>query len=177
MNRKNSTLSLAVLGLMTAMVFVSNYLSIPVASSRVHLANALCLLSGLLLGGWKGAIAAGLGSALFDITIPAYVSEAWITFINKGAMALACGMVAGKDKSGKPRLYIAAIVGQATYLVLYLSKNYIFMRYVTPVPVNTIFPVLLEKFIASLFNATFAVFAAPTLYLAIAPALEKSGLK
>lgn len=177
MNRRNSALSLAVLGLMTAMVFVSNYLSIPVASSRIHLANALCLLSGLLLGGWKGAVAAGLGSALFDITIPAYVSEAWITFINKGAMALVCGLVANKNRSSKSRLYIASILGQATYLVLYLFKNYVFMRYVTPVPVDTIFPVLLEKFVASLFNASFAVLAAPMLYLAIAPALEKSGLK
>ena len=54
-NRRMSAVSLAVLGMMTALVFVSNYLRIilPIAiggKTSFTLANIMCCLSGLLLG-------------------------------------------------------------------------------------------------------------------------------
>ncbi len=64
--QRNRVYTITFIGVMSAVVFVSNYLSIPVASSRVHMANAVCLLAGMLFGGLQGGLAAGLGSALFD---------------------------------------------------------------------------------------------------------------
>ena len=101
MNQKNVN-KLTALGMMCALVFVSNYLRItmPIAiggRTSFTLANIMCCLSGLLLGP-VGGVASALGSALYDLTNPAYAAECWITFITKGIM----GMVAGfamKDRA------------------------------------------------------------------------------
>ena len=84
--------------LMLALVFASNYLRVtmPVAVGGVTaftLANIMCSLSGLLTGPWWGFLAAGLGSALYDLTNPNYVAEAPITFITKGMYGLVAGLV------------------------------------------------------------------------------------
>lgn len=177
-SKQNPVHLLAALGMMTALVFVSNYFSVPVASSRIHMANAVCLLAGLLFGGVRGFVAAGLGSALFDLTFPAYAAEAWITFINKGMMALVCGLLARGRliKNAKVRVPAAALLGAAVYIALYLFKSYIQKRYITPIPVETLGPVLVQKLTASLINGSFGVLASSILYFAIHPALKKARL-
>ena len=97
MNSRFSTRKLALLGVMTAFVFASNYARIvmPIAiggTTAFTLANILCCMSGLILGP-VGGLAAGLGSAIYDLTFPAYAAECWITFINKGAMGLVAGLI------------------------------------------------------------------------------------
>ena len=107
MNQKSIN-KLTALGMMCALVFVSNYLRItmPIAiggRTSFTLANIMCCLSGLLLGP-VGGVASALGSALYDLTNPAYAAECWITFITKGIM----GMVAGfamKDRATPKPLY------------------------------------------------------------------------
>lgn len=177
--RNFSAAALAFAGMMIAVVFVSNYLSIPTAFSRLHVANAVCLLAGMLFGGVRGALIAGLGSALFDITFPAYVAEAWITFINKAAMALVCGIIVNDSKNTWNRHLvnvIGAISGAVLYMALYLFKSYIQVRWVAPLPPETIPTALLGKLSSSSINALFAVIVAPLLYTAIYPALKKAGL-
>ena len=93
---------LTALGMMCALAFVSNYLRItmPIAiggRTSFTLANIMCCLSGLLLGP-IGGVASGLGSALYDLTNPAYAAECWITFITKGIMGMAAGF-AMKDRA------------------------------------------------------------------------------
>ncbi len=83
--------------MMVALVMVSNYISIPTAFSRLHVANAMHAGRNAL-GGLRGAVIAGLGSALYDLTYPAYAAEAWITFLTKGIMALVCGMMIVNSK-------------------------------------------------------------------------------
>ena len=174
MNEKRSTIyHIAFVGVMAALVFVSNYISIPVASSRLHVANAVCLLAGMLFGGGKGGLAAAIGSALFDLTFPAYVAEAWITFINKGAMALVAGLIVRSvPEPSRLRLILGGAAGAALYIALYLLKSYFQIRYVTPVPVETIGPLLLEKLAASSVNGIFAVIVAPLLYTVLAPGIK-----
>lgn len=184
--RESAVWKVAMLGMMTALVFVSNYISIPVASSRLHVANAVCLLSGMLLGGPLGAAAAALGSAMFDLTFPAYAAEAWITFINKGVMALICGLiVTGKERplasasqgGGKKktslRVPLGALAGALAYIALYLLKSYIQKKYVAPIPAETLVPVLMQKLAASSVNGAFGVAASSLLYTALRPALHK----
>ena len=61
MAKKTEAANLAFMGMMIALVFVSNYISIPTGYSRLHAANAVCLLAGMLFGGVRGGIIAGLG--------------------------------------------------------------------------------------------------------------------
>lgn len=176
--KTNQTLRLALAGMMVAVVLASNYISIPTAFSRLHVANAICLLAGMLFGGLQGGIIAGLGSALFDLTFPAYAAEAWITFLMKGTMALLCGLIVSSAwgrRNGRRAFVTGSLVGAVTYIVLYILKNYIMLRWVRPVPVDTIAPALIGKLISSLINGLFAVIVAPILFAALLPALKRAG--
>ncbi len=178
-HRATSAKTLALAGMMTALVMVSNYISIPTGYSRLHVANAVCLLAGMLFGGVKGGIIAGLGSALFDLTFPAYVAESWITFINKGAMALACGIVVhdrGNRLSRRTVTILAAVTGAVLYIALYLLKSYVQMRWVTPVPADVLPVSLVGRLSSAGINGLFAVIVAPLMYAALYPALTKGGL-
>ena len=98
MNQKISTKRIAMAGLLAALTAVGSGLriTIPVSiggNTAFHLGNIFCALSGILLGPGLGGAAAGLGSAIFDMTSPIYISEAWLTFLMKGAYALAAGLV------------------------------------------------------------------------------------
>ena len=91
-------LKICAVAMMAAIVFVGNYLriKIPVSlggTTSFTLANILCALAGLLLGPWWGGLAAGLGSAIYDMLDPEYIIEAPITFLTKGMYGLVAGLV------------------------------------------------------------------------------------
>ncbi len=177
--RRMSTVGLAFAGMMVAVVMVSNYISIPTAFSRLHVANAICMLAGMLFGGLRGGVIAGLGSALFDLTFPAYAPEAWITFLTKGLMALTCSAIVASPRlqqNRSLRLVLGAAAGAILYIALYMAKSYIQMRYVAAVPPDTIPAALVGKLSSSAINGLFAVIVAPILYSALMPALKKAGL-
>lgn len=178
-------LRLAVLAMMTALVFVSNYLrvTIPInigGNTSFTLANIMCCLSGLLLGP-LGGLASGLGSMLFDLTDPRFVSECWITFLTKGAMGLGAGLVMvsaqKRSQAGYLRCLLGAVLGCAIYYALYFTKSY----YYNGLLVEGLQPemallTLAAKVPASLFNGIIAIAAAPPLCLAIRRALARSHL-
>ena len=58
-NKNKALYSLVFTALLSALVFASNYISFPIGQSRIHVANAVCLLAGMLLGPVNGGIAAG----------------------------------------------------------------------------------------------------------------------
>ena len=91
-SNRYSTRQIAFIGVMAAIVFVSNYIQIKIPVgindvTRIHVANAFCLLAGIALGPVPGGLAAGIGSALADV-FSGYVLYAPATFAIKGAMAL-----------------------------------------------------------------------------------------
>ena len=99
-NKKERQLivKLCVTAMMVAIVFVGNYLrvKIPVSlggTTSFTLANILCALAGILLGPWWGGLAAGLGSAIYDMLDPEYIIEAPITFLTKGMYGLMAGLI------------------------------------------------------------------------------------
>ncbi len=97
-NKKSiSVYDIVLIGMMAALVFVGTYLHIdvmtPMGKVMIHFGNVFCLLSGMLLGGVRGGLAAGIGSMLYDLLDPAYISECWITFLNKFVMAFLCGII------------------------------------------------------------------------------------
>ena len=155
-------------------------------TTSFHLGNILCALSGILLGPWFGGLAAGLGSAIYDMFNPLYISECWITFLMKGAYGVITGLIAwnwGKKpwntncRCSYPKAFLATVAGALTYAVLYLAKSYfyggIFLAGLTP---QAALINLAGKLPATTFNAVVAVIGAPVLAMAIGKALEKARL-
>ena len=73
--KKTNTRRLVFTSMMAAIVYITSaflQISIPtvIGSTRLHMGNVMCLLSGMLLGPLYGGIAAGVGSMLFDLTNP-----------------------------------------------------------------------------------------------------------
>ena len=173
-------------GVMAAIICVITIFRIPLGQSKVHFANAMCLLSGLLLGPVWGGTAAGLGSAIYDIALGGYsFFDALITFVSKFAMAWVTGILyktwvlKKEEKSWKENLLpliIACVLGALTYVALYMLKTWLFKMYVEPVPADTIPGVMVAKLIPSLINAAFAVVTAPIFYHAVRPALKSAGI-
>ena len=170
--------------LMAALTTVGSALRITIpldiaGTTSFHLGNIFCALSGILLGPWLGGLAAGLGSAIFDMFYPAYISEAWITFLMKGAYGLAAGLVAwtGKKEPGAIKALLATVTGALTYAVLYLAKSYFYggllIAGLTP---DAAWLTVLGKLPATIFNAVVAVIFAPILAIAINKALKQNHL-
>ena len=183
--KKITTVRLAVLAMMTALVFVSNYLrvTIPInigGNTSFTLANIMCCLSGLLLGP-VGGLASSLGSMLFDFTDPRFISEFWITFLTKGAMGLGAGLVMRsaqkRSEAGYLRCLLGAALGCVIYYILYFTKSYYYNALlVEGLQSGPALVTLAAKVPASLFNGIIAIAAAPPLCLAIRQALKRAHL-
>ena len=104
MKNKNSIYKIVTVGLLGALVFVSNYLSFPIPVpvgdiSRIHLGNPFTFVFKFLLAAvcgliaHKGKITGNMLEEDFTITVP--------------------------------RSIVAGICGSLTYIVLYLAKSYI----------------------------------------------------
>ena len=123
MQKGFSTRRLALAGMMAAVVFAGNYarIVIPISlggQTAFTLGNIFSCLSGLLLGP-VGGLSSGIGAALYDLMDPRYAADCWITFLTKGAMGLAAGLVAlgglKKDRLTYGRALGASVAGCLTY--------------------------------------------------------------
>jgi uncharacterized membrane protein len=173
-DRRLNTVTISFAAMMAAMVYVVTLFRFPLLGSKVHFANALCLVSGLLLGPVTGGVSAGLGSALYDLTMyNEGIVNLLITFVSKFAMAWVCGMLAGKTekKQSLPRILIACVCGALTYVALYMLKTGIY-----GLIAGNIWAPVASKFPASIINAGAAVVAAPVFYHALRPALKAAGI-
>lgn len=178
-----TTKDIALVGVLSAMVFAATYLHIDIPTAlgktMIHLGNVVCLLGGLLFGPLTGGLSAGIGSALYDLIDPAYASEAWITFINKFMMGMVAGLVfrIGKGKGlKKENLFtvIGGICGAVTYVVLYVSKTIIIQYFINSGVWATVYAVAIQKGTISLINGLIAVCVSSVLSIALRPALKKA---
>ncbi|MDD6919161.1 MAG: ECF transporter S component [Peptoniphilaceae bacterium] len=167
MNKNLTTKKLIYVALFTALVYIfSRFFQIPVVTpfgqTRFHLGNVFCLLAGILMGPGFGGLAAGLGSALFDLFDPVYFTSAPITFVTKFALAFVAGAIYRKRNElvDKKRLVIAAILGQLTYVFLYLLKTYITNKFVMGFTNEAVMAEIIPKAGVSLFNALISVIIA-----------------
>lgn len=170
-----TTKKIAIVALMIGLVYVGSLISfyIPVGigtPTRLHLGNGFCLLAGLILGPIWGGFAAGVGSVFLDLTNPAYIAGAPITFIFKFLMGAVCGAIA-MDKSGhglnKRKNLIGGILGQLTYIVLYIGKTFLSLNLLFGVPKEGAWATLATKLGSSVINAVFAVLISMALMLVI----------
>ena len=176
--KKFSVYQLAVIGLMSAMVFIATNFRIeiptPLGKTMLHLGNVMCLLSGLFFGGTIGGLSAGFGSAIFDLFDPTFAPEFWITFIMKFAMGFIAGKIShmnGFNGENKKINITAAIIGAAAYVVLYISKTIILQYVVLGSNLEAVIAVAGTKSIVSSVNAVIAVIASIAFSIGVRPAL------
>ena len=185
MKTKLATRKIVFTALLAALTCVGSTIRIVIPitigdTTAFHLGNIFCALSGILLGPWLGGTAAGLGSLIYDIIFyPAYIDEAWITFLTKGAYGLIAGTVAwlGKKECGYFKAVLATVAGAATYAALYLAKSYFYsgllIKGLTP---DAAMVSVVSKLPATAFNAAVAIIFAPILATAISRALKRNHL-
>ena len=173
--------NIAILGVLTALVFVMTYLGIdipsPLGKTKLHFGNVMCLLSSLLFGPGIGPLAAGFGSALFDLQDPVWAPEFWMTFINKYAMSLVAGLVMHRVRLGteKVRVWAAGFCGSLTYCTLYVTKNILSGHFIKGFAWDVaIMETLVTKVPVTLVNGVLAVICAGVLTLALRPSLKKA---
>jgi len=182
--QKISTKRIAMAALMAALTIVGSAIRITMpidiaGTTSFHLGNIMCALSGILLGPWLGGLAAGLGSFLYDMTNPLYVSEAWITFLTKGAYGLFPGLVMllWKGNWNLIKAGIAAASGALAYAAMYLAKTYYWSgMFKQGLTAEAAMLTVISKIPATTFNAVVAIVFAPILAVSIRKALEKNHL-
>ena len=174
---------IVIIGLMAAMVFVCTmFLGIriptPTGTTQLKTANAICLLTGLLFGGWTGGLAADIGSALFDLTYPEWAAGAWLTFIFFFAMGAICGGIAhagGAAGKNKARNWLAAVCGAVGYWLLYVGKS-ILVLCLSGSAFSAAFIATTPKMLTGGINAVFAVVVSNLLAALLRPKLEAAGI-
>lgn len=179
--KKFTIKNIALIGVMAAAVYVASaFLQIPIptaiGSTRIHMGNVCCLLSGMLLGPLAGGLAAGIGSMFFDLTNPAYITSAPFTFVFKFLMAWLCGKIISTGSEGqghRARAFVGGIAGSLLYVLLYLLKGFVEDRFVLGLPLDAVMLTVAQKGVVSCVNAVIAVAVAVPLGLALCPAVAK----
>lgn len=182
MKRKIGLSDVVLVGVLSAVVFVSNYLQIPIPTignvSRIHFANTFCLLAAMLLGGLRGGLSAGIGSMFFDLLNPLYLADAPITFLNKFVMGFVCGRIAhsgGRHADHPGFNLLAAVCGSLSYVVLYVGKSFL-KNYLVNGVLGTALLEAAQKAGTSLINAAIAVVFVTILHPIFRKILEKTNL-
>ena len=179
--KKNKSRELAYIGLMAALVFVTtNFISIKIpvggGQTQIHVGNAMCILSGLLFGPVAGGLASGIGSMFVDLLNPAWAPEFWITLIMKFAMGFMAGLISHMGKQSNVKNIVAAIIGAVSYVICYLTKNYIQEAILMQQPWETVSAILITKGLASFTNAMIAMTVSVILYNILKPALKRANI-
>ena len=89
----------------------------PGTGGYIHPGDAIVILSGVILGPVWGFLAGGIGSALSDL-IGGYFIYVPITFVIKGLVALASGLLYQKVGKNQKSRYIAVILGGVADIIL-----------------------------------------------------------
>ena len=76
------------IAIMSALVFIATYLiKIPSLNGYTHIGDSMIIISALILGKKKGALAAGLGASLCDL-LSGYMQYIIATFFIKAIMVI-----------------------------------------------------------------------------------------
>lgn len=183
------TKRLAMAGLMAALCYVGFAffkIDIPVGTEKTafHLGNVFCVLAALLMGGYLGGLAGAVGMTIGDLTT-AYVTSAPKTFLLKLLIGLIAGLVAHKIfklNEAHSKKYVvgvtilSSICGMAFNVVADPTVGYFYKIYVLGIPQEIASVFAKMTALTTSVNAVVAVIASTVFYLALRPALKKTGL-
>lgn len=180
---------LAQAGLLAALCYIGFAffkIDIPVGTEKTafHFGNVFCVLAALLLGGYWGGLAGAVGMTIGDLTT-SYVTSAPKTFLLKLCIGLIVGLIAhnifklSRDHSAKyvtGVTVLAGICGMGFNIVADPVVGYFYKMYLLGVPQDIASALAKIAAATTAVNAVAAVIAASIFYLALRPALRKSGL-
>ncbi len=180
---------LAQAGLLAALCYIGFAFikfDIPVGLERTsfHFGNVFCVLAALLLGGYWGGLAGAVGMTIGDLTT-GYVTSAPKTFLLKLCIGLIVGLVAHRIShlslmKDRKKVAITAVVASASGMLFNVVADpvvgYFYKTYLLGVPQDVASMLAKMATLTTGVNAVIAVIAASIFYLALRPALKKSGL-
>lgn len=175
---------MAIVGVLAAICFVVTYffnikIPTPAGTTMIKLGNVFCLLAGLLFGGLRGGLAAGIGSMMYDLFDPQFVAYAPYTLVFYFAMGFVCGIIANMNGANGQKLslnIIGGIAGSLVYFVLLYSKNLVSLM----IAGSKFYPALIAlgpKMLSSLINTVIAVTISCMIAPMLSKALRKAGVK
>lgn len=189
MNKEQTTLKLAQTALMAALCYIGFQflrIDIPIGMEKtaIHFGNTFCVLGALLIGGVWGGLAGAVGMTIADLSSD-YVTYAPKTFLLKLCIGLIVGFVAHKiaklnKEHDRPYIMrwtiISAIAGMAFNIVADPIVGYFYKRYLLGLEANLAKTLSTITAATTIVNAITSVIIASLLYVALRPALIKSGL-
>ncbi len=160
---RESIQKITLVGLFAALVFVGTMIKvdIPIASSdtMVHLGNAVCIICGIFLGPIYGALASGMGSFLFDLFSPIFITSAPFSFIFKFFLAYVSAKTYSLIKlKFMPKTIFSGIIGCLVYIFFHTSKVFIYNVYFLKLPLNMVYLIITKNLVVSLLNAFVSIF-------------------
>ncbi|MCR5770554.1 MAG: ECF transporter S component [Butyrivibrio sp.] len=189
LDRTKPLMKIAYAGLMAALCY-AGYAVFPAISAtgtKIHIGNAFVVLGALLLGGPYGGIAGAIGLSIADI-LGGYALSAPRTFICKLVIGLVVGLVAhrfAKISHDHPKAYIvrwaiiSAVAGLGFNCVFEPTLKYIWYTLLTPnaeKAASAISALMAVTTTATIINAVINSVIGVIAYLALRPALFKTGL-
>lgn len=187
--RRDNIHRLAQAGLLAALCYIGFAffkIDIPVGPEKTafHFGNVFCVLAALLLGGYWGGLAGAIGMTIGDLTT-SYVTSAPKTFLLKLCIGLIVGFVAHKifklSREHSSR-YVTGVTiaasacGMAFNIVADPVVGYFYKTYLLGIPQSVSATLAKMAALTTSVNAVVAVIAASIFYIALRPALRKSGL-
>ena len=152
-------------------------------ATSIHLGNAVCVLGALLLGGAYGGLGGAIGMTIGDLLDPVYIVYAPKTFLLKLCIGLITGLIAHNlghittetDSRKVWKWTIAAAVGGLLFNVIFDPLiGYFYKRAILGKPAAEL--TLAWNIASTSINAVTSTVASTAIYMALRPALKKSGL-
>lgn len=184
---KPDVVRLAMAGLMAALCYIGFAfikIDLPVGSAAFHFGNVFCVLAALLLGGYWGGLAGAIGMTIGDLTTT-YVTSAPKTFLLKLCIGLIVGLVAHRffklDQDHNAGYVtkvtiLASACGMGFNIIADPVVGYFYKSYLLGIPQDLAANLAKINMGVTAVNAVLAVVLASLFYLALRPALKKSGL-
>lgn len=152
-------------------------------ATSIHLGNAVCVLGALLIGGVYGGLGGAIGMTIGDLFDPVYVVYAPKTFILKFCIGLITGVIAHnmghisveRDNGKVLKWTIAATVGGLLFNVIFDPLiGYFYKMLFLGKPAAEL--TLAWNVASTSINAVTSTIVSVAVYMALRPALKKSGL-
>ncbi len=189
-NMKNEKLlKLVLTGIFAALSYVVfAFLQIKITlpggdATSIHLGNAVCVLGALLIGGIYGGLGGAIGMTIGDLFDPVYIVYAPKTFILKLCIGLITGVIAHrighitteKDNVKVLKWTIIATVGGLLFNVIFDPLvGYFYKLLILGKPAAEL--TLAWNVASTSINAFTSTIVSVIIYMALRPALKKSGL-
>ena len=187
--RSDQVYKIALTGLMAALSYVVfTFLQIKIQlpggdATSIHLGNAVCVLGALLLGGVYGGLGGAIGMAIGDLFDPVYITYVPKTLILKLCIGLITGLIAHKlgritksdDNAHVLKWTILAVVGGLLFNVIFDPLvGYYYKLLILGKPAAEL--TLAWNVASTSINAVTSTIASVAIYMALRPALKKSGM-